>query len=177
MQGGAEPIAVRGATLFERIGGRAVVERIVADFYDRVERDPELRPIFPEDLSSGREKQTLFLEQWLGGEPRYSERWGHPRLRIRHFPFVITERDAEIAVTWPADLAPDQHAALSELADGLPYVGRADTISLARLDGNRGVEGEVARPLLANEMAPSGATITRCASTGRATAWTSSGRT
>jgi hemoglobin len=86
--------ATRQANLFERIGGRPVIERIVQEFYDRVERDPELRPLFPEDLTQGREKQALFLEQWLGGEPRYSALYGHPRLRIRHFPFVIDERAA-----------------------------------------------------------------------------------
>lgn len=86
--------AMRQPNLFERIGGREVVERIVADFYDRVEQDPELRPLFPEDMAPGREKQALFLEQWLGGEARYSERYGHPRLRMRHFPFVIDERGA-----------------------------------------------------------------------------------
>jgi hemoglobin len=84
--------ARRQAALFERIGGRATVEHVVEDFYDRVERDEVLRPIFPEDLSAGRAKQLLFLEQWLGGEHRYSERYGHPRLRRRHFPFVIDER-------------------------------------------------------------------------------------
>ncbi len=82
------------APLFERVGGRAAVERIVDAFYDHVERDEVLRPLFPDDLGPGREKQKLFVEQWLGGEPRYSERYGHPRLRMRHFPFVIDERAA-----------------------------------------------------------------------------------
>jgi len=86
--------AAREAGLFERLGGRPVVERIVQEFYDRVEADEELRRLFPPDLSEGRVKQVLFLEQWLGGEPRYSERYGHPRLRARHFPFVIDERAA-----------------------------------------------------------------------------------
>ncbi len=80
--------------LLERIGGRPVIERVVREFYDRVEADEELRRLFPDDLTEGREKQALFLEQWLGGEPRYSERYGHPRLRMRHFPFVIDERAA-----------------------------------------------------------------------------------
>ena len=83
---------VRRPRLFERIGGRATIERIVREFYDRVEADAELRAVFPDDLEGGRAKQTLFLEQWLGGEPRYSESYGHPRLRARHFPFVIDER-------------------------------------------------------------------------------------
>ena len=81
-------------SLFERIGGREAVERIVDDFYTRIEADPDMRPIFPADLAPGREKQKLFMEQWLGGEPRYSERFGHPRLRRRHFPFAIEERHA-----------------------------------------------------------------------------------
>lgn len=80
--------------LLERIGGRAAVERVVEEFYARVEADAELRPMFPEDLSEGKRKQAMFLEQWLGGEGRYSAEFGHPRLRIRHFPFVIDQRAA-----------------------------------------------------------------------------------
>ncbi len=92
----APPVAGRAAAerqpdLLERIGGREVITRVVDDFYRRVEDDPDLRPLFPEDLSQGREKQAMFLEQWLGGEPRYSEHYGHPRLRMRHVPFVIDE--------------------------------------------------------------------------------------
>jgi hemoglobin len=93
----AAPPPEADTTLLERIGGRATVERLVSEFYDRVERDPDLRPLFPAELGPGREKQALFMEQWLGGEPRYSERYGHPRLRRRHFPFVI---DAHAAGRW-----------------------------------------------------------------------------
>ena len=85
-------VAQRQPALFERIGGREVVQRIVEHFYALVEADEELRAIFPDDLALGREKQTLFMEQWLGGEPLYSEQYGHPRLRRRHFPYVIDER-------------------------------------------------------------------------------------
>lgn len=86
--------ATRQPDLFERIGGRPAVERIVNAFYDLVEADAELRPMFPDDLAEGREKQILFMEQWLGGESRYSAQYGHPRLRMRHFPFVIDQRAA-----------------------------------------------------------------------------------
>ncbi|MEX0781635.1 MAG: globin [Dehalococcoidia bacterium] len=81
-------------TLFERVGGRGGVRRVVADFYRRVEADDGLRPVYPEDLTPGREKLTLFMEQWLGGDAVYSELYGHPRLRMRHFPFVIGQRHA-----------------------------------------------------------------------------------
>lgn len=86
--------ATRQAGLFERMGGREAVERVVREFYDRVEVDAELRPMFPDNLDEGREKQELFLEQWLGGEARYSALYGHPRLRMRHFQFVIDQRGA-----------------------------------------------------------------------------------
>lgn len=86
--------ASRQANLWARVGGREVIERVVAEFYDRVEADPELRALFPEDMTEGRVKQAEFLEQWLGGEARYSAKYGHPRLRMRHFPFVIDQRGA-----------------------------------------------------------------------------------
>jgi hemoglobin len=77
-------------TLLERIGGREGVRRIVANFYAHVEVDPILRPVYPDDLEPGKEKLGLFLEQWLGGPTVYSDLYGHPRLRRRHFPFVIS---------------------------------------------------------------------------------------
>lgn len=99
--GNASPDARTGSdagssppSLLDRLGGRDAVERVVEAFYARIEADEELRPLFPQQMASGREKQKLFMEQWLGGEPRYSELYGHPRLRRRHFPFVISERAA-----------------------------------------------------------------------------------
>ena len=85
----------RGVTPFARLGGRDAIARLVEAFYDRIEADPELRPVFPADLGPGREKQKAFLEQWLGGEPRYERAHGPPALRRRHLPFAITERAAE----------------------------------------------------------------------------------
>lgn len=81
-------------SLLERVGGPEVVRRVTWEFYDRIGADPLLRPLFPEDMANGREKQALFLVQWMGGEPAYSARYGHPRLRRRHFPFVIDQRAA-----------------------------------------------------------------------------------
>lgn len=85
---------IRQPDLFKRIGGRKAIERIVDSFYAKIETDKELRPLFPNNLEAGRTKQKLFLEQWLGGETRYSDQYGHPRLRRRHFPFVISHRAA-----------------------------------------------------------------------------------
>ena len=79
------------ATLLDLAGGREGVVAIVERFYELVELDTHMRPIYPEDLGPGKAKLALFFEQWLGGEPVYSAIYGHPRLRRRHFPFVIDE--------------------------------------------------------------------------------------
>ncbi len=78
--------------MFAAVGGVEGVSRIVEAFYRRVEADAVLRPVYPEDLGPGKERLKLFLVQWLGGPGEYSEKYGHPRLRMRHFPFVIDER-------------------------------------------------------------------------------------
>jgi hemoglobin len=80
------------ATFFEQIGGEAGVSGLVEEFYRRVEGDPEIRSVYPEDLEPGKERLKVFLGQWLGGPPAYSQQFGHPRLRMRHFPFVIGDR-------------------------------------------------------------------------------------
>ncbi|PTX60719.1 hemoglobin [Melghirimyces profundicolus] len=82
-------------TIYERIGGDDAVTRIVEAFYPRVQKDPLLAPLFPEDIRPVMEKQRRFLTQFFGGPPLYSQQYGHPRLRARHLPFPITPRRAE----------------------------------------------------------------------------------
>ena len=81
-------------SLFELIGGEDGVSDLVEEFYRRVDSDPELRSVYPDELEPGKTHLKLFFVQWLGGPPLYSQRFGHPRLRMRHFPFVIGERHA-----------------------------------------------------------------------------------
>ncbi|HLY67386.1 MAG TPA: globin [Chloroflexota bacterium] len=83
-------------TIYEAVGGAPTFERLVNTFYGSVEKDPLLRPLYPEDLSGPRRHLTLFLIQFFGGPSTYSEERGHPALRMRHMPFTIgrEERDA-----------------------------------------------------------------------------------
>ena len=88
---------MRPASVYEAAGGEATFRRLVDRFYEGVAGDPLLRPLYPEaDLAGARERLTLFLVQYWGGPATYSERRGHPRLRMRHNPFAIgrAERDA-----------------------------------------------------------------------------------
>jgi hemoglobin len=87
---------MRELTVFEAAGGMAYFEALVARFYEGVASDPELRAIYPEaDLAPAQRRLTLFLAQYWGGPTTYSDERGHPRLRMRHFPFAIgtAERD------------------------------------------------------------------------------------
>ena len=70
--------------------------RLVAAFYRRVPGDDLLGPMYPaRDLAGAEERLYLFLCFRLGGDTRYPEQRGHPRLRMRHLPFRIgvAERD------------------------------------------------------------------------------------
>jgi len=75
---------------YEQIGGRPVFAKLVHVFYEGVAADPVLRPMYPEeDLGPAEERLLMFLEQYWGGPGTYSERRGHPRLRMRHLPFKV----------------------------------------------------------------------------------------
>jgi hemoglobin len=82
-------------SIFELVGGDETFRRLVDAFYDRVAADPVLRPMFPDNLDEGKEWQFLFLTQYFGGPTRYIEQRGHPRLRMRHFPFAIDQQAAD----------------------------------------------------------------------------------
>jgi len=86
--------------VFLAVGGRPFFDDLVRRFYDGVESDPVLRPLYPDDLSDSIVHTAGFLAQfWGGGAAEYSDERGHPRLRMRHAPFRITqvERDHWLA--------------------------------------------------------------------------------
>lgn len=81
-----------GETLYDQVGGQEFFVRLVELFYDAVELDEVLRPMYPEDLSESKHHLTLFLTQYWGGPRTYQAERGHPRLRLRHAPFRVTKR-------------------------------------------------------------------------------------
>ena len=105
------------ATVFEVVGGQPFFDALVERFYERVERDPALRRLYPADLGPGKRALALFLGQYWGGPPAYSEEKGHPRLRMRHAPFAIggPERDAWLAAMLDAVDGSDAPAAAREM--------------------------------------------------------------
>ena len=82
-------------TVYEAVGGDEPFRRLVDIFYRNVEANPLLRPMFPEDMTEGKEYQFLFITQYFGGPERYQAQRGHPRSRMRQGPFVIGRAEAD----------------------------------------------------------------------------------
>jgi hemoglobin len=85
--------------MYERVGGDTFFEALTQRFYAGVRTDPILAPLYPSgevEFEEARQHLCRFLIQYWGGPQTYSEQRGHPRLRMRHAPFVIgrDERDA-----------------------------------------------------------------------------------
>src|SRR4051812_38205673 len=75
---------------FARLGGEEGVRALVEAFYDDMSvNEPALARLHRLDDEGRVDRQTrerfgLFLMGWLGGPQHYTERHGHPRLRMRH---------------------------------------------------------------------------------------------
>ena len=85
---------VISSNLYDALGGELVVHRLAHRFYELMDELPEvhaLRQIHPETLESSAQTLFEFLSGWLGGPSLYIEKHGHPRLRMRHFPYAIDE--------------------------------------------------------------------------------------
>jgi hemoglobin len=85
-------------TLYEAIGGDETVRRLVQRFYELMDTLPEAsrcRALHPPSLEGSERKLYEYLTGYLGGPPLYTEKYGHPRLRSRHFMAEIgpAERD------------------------------------------------------------------------------------
>ncbi|MFC7409388.1 group II truncated hemoglobin [Hydrogenophaga atypica] len=94
--------AAAATTPFEWVGGETRVRALVDRFYDLMDLETayrELRAVHGTTLDDARDKLFWFLCGWLGGPNHYIERFGHPRLRMRHMPFAIgiRERDQWLA--------------------------------------------------------------------------------
>jgi len=83
--------------IFQAIGEDGFA-RLVAAFYRQVPGDGILGPMYPaDDLEGAEQRLRDFLVGRFGGPSRYIEQRGHPRLRMRHAPFII---NAEARDRW-----------------------------------------------------------------------------
>ena len=118
------------ASVYTRLGGEPAVRALVERFYALMDELPEaqaVRRLHPASLERSADSLFKFLSGWFGGPPLYTRERGHPRLRMRHLPFVIgaAERDQWLQCMRQA-LAeqcadPDLRAAVEQA-----FVGMAD---------------------------------------------------
>ncbi|HEX5635954.1 MAG TPA: group II truncated hemoglobin [Gammaproteobacteria bacterium] len=83
---------------FTRMGSETAVRQLVDRFYDlmdELEAARDIRQLHAPDTSEARDKLFMFLCGWLGGPPLYIEKYGHPKLRQRHLPFRIGEKERD----------------------------------------------------------------------------------
>ncbi|CAB4641770.1 MAG: globin [Actinobacteria bacterium] len=84
-------------SLYQEVGGSDFFIELVNKFYEGVINDEVIISLYPDrnDLEGAKERLSLFLMQYWGGPTTYSDERGHPRLRQRHFPFAIGERERD----------------------------------------------------------------------------------
>jgi hemoglobin len=134
-------MSVDARTPYEQMGGDAGIRRLVDRFYDLMDSAPEaatIRRLHAASLSASRQKLYLYLSYWTGGPQHYVEQRGHPRLRARHLPFPIAERERDEWL-WCMDQALSEH----EMPDTLREQIREKLHGLA--DHMRNVSGGQSR--------------------------------
>ncbi|HQS91389.1 MAG TPA: hypothetical protein PK934_10190, partial [Polaromonas sp.] len=96
-------------TPFAWIGGEASIKALVERFYDLMDLEPgytALRAAHGSTLENARQRLFWFLCGWMGGPQHYTERFGHPRLRMRHMGLLGSDTNfAAVQGTAPAGRA------------------------------------------------------------------------
>lgn len=82
----------RMKTMYEKVGDERLM-LIVERFYNQVFENEIIGPLFAKsEKNLVMDKQYCFLTQFLGGPLRYFEKYGNPKMRLRHAPHKIDER-------------------------------------------------------------------------------------
>lgn len=83
---------------YERLGGEPALAQLTTRFYELMDSLPQAaacRAIHGPDLGPARQKLFEYLSGWLGGPPLFTDKYGPPMLRRRHFSARITSAEAE----------------------------------------------------------------------------------
>lgn len=80
---------MKSKTIYDMLG-EDNLRLMVNNFYDLVQQNDIISPLFQGDFESIRKKQFMFLSQFFGGPGLYSAEFGHPKMRMRHLPHKIT---------------------------------------------------------------------------------------
>jgi len=84
--------------IFAALGAEGIRD-LLRQVYERI-GESSIAPLFPsepEALQAAADKSSLFFVGICGGPPLYEQKYGPPRMRLRHQPFAIT---AEARIVW-----------------------------------------------------------------------------
>ena len=77
-------------TIYSKLGDEKL-QQLIDHFYDLI-FESEIAHLFNQtEKDVIKDKQLCFLTQFLGGPPRYNEKYGMPKMRMRHFPHKIDQ--------------------------------------------------------------------------------------
>lgn len=83
-------------TFYEATGGDKTYRKLVHYFYQNIQNEPLVSPMYPaEDLQGAEDRLRMFLVQFWGGPTDYSKHRGHPHLRMSHQRFKITPAESK----------------------------------------------------------------------------------
>ena len=78
-------------TMYQKLGDERL-SLLIEAFYARVFKSEIIGPLFLKTpIEIIKDKQYCFLTQYLGGPLRYFEKYGNPKMRLRHAPHKIDE--------------------------------------------------------------------------------------
>jgi len=81
--------------LFATLGPKGIIN-ITAEFYKIMRTDDLVGKMYPDnDWEGAEERLRDFLLFRLGGDDTYIKKRGHPRLRMRHAPYFIGEKERD----------------------------------------------------------------------------------
>ena len=70
------------------------MRRLVNRFYALMDELPEahqVRRLHPETLDNSAQNLFEYLSGWFGGPTMYTDKKGHPRMRMRHAPYAVSK--------------------------------------------------------------------------------------
>jgi hemoglobin len=90
-------------TMFELMGGEAKLDGLLDEFFRRVQADPDLGPLYPDDISPIKAAYKDFAMEMLGGPKRWTQRHSDFRMHEAHRHIPITEDRANAMIRCAKD--------------------------------------------------------------------------
>ena len=128
-----------GDASYQAAGGIAGLQRLVADFYRLMDKQPEaadLRRLHGDSLELAADKLACFLSGWLGGPKLFQEKYGSIAIPAFHAQWPIDERLSELWISCMAQAIALQPYA-PDFAEYLLAQLRVPAQRIVQASGNR----------------------------------------